>query len=302
MTNRDDSFGFGNKLPAHVSRILDAAEAISEDDPNKIGFQHAVFCQVGLPRSRQDSRVFTRSSGNASIQIDAGSLYDGQNFIKQPLPYGTRPRLAMIYLASEAVRTQSKIIDVCNNTHQFLKNLGMDTSGKGYKIFENQMKALSASRMTLGYSLGDKAITIDAKPIHRFEAWLNSTDSQQGMWPGQIELSEQFYDTLSHHAVPLDYRAVGALSHSSMALDIYTWLAHRLHRIDKPINLTWWNLKNQFGQEYADKKNFTRQFKKALRQALAVYPNAKVEDVTGGLLLKNSLPPIRKVVPIRHKG
>ena len=79
-----------------------------------------------------------------------------------------------------------------------------------------------------------KVVTVDAKPIKRFEAWLQHDSSQKTLWPGVLELSPEFFETLTHHAVPLDYRAIAALKHSALALDVYTWLAHRLCRINKP--------------------------------------------------------------------
>src|SRR4051812_22630732 len=66
------------------------------------------------------------------------------------------------------------------------------------------------------------------KPIRRFEAWLQHDGTQHTLWPGVLELSQEFFDTLVNHAVPLDYRALAGLKHSALALDIYTWLAHRL--------------------------------------------------------------------------
>ena len=89
-----------------------------------------------------------------------------------------------------------------------------------------------------------------------------------------MTLSNEFYETLREHAVPLDNRAVAALTHSALALDIYTWLAHRLCRVRKVegVKLSWRNLRYQFGQEYADSKNFKREWRKALRTVLAVYP------------------------------
>lgn len=49
--------------------------------------------------------------------------------------------------------------------------------------------------------------------------------------------------------MPLDERAVAALSHSAMGLDIYAWLSQRLHRVDprKPAFIPWTALKGQFG-------------------------------------------------------
>jgi replication initiator protein len=119
--------------------------------------------------------------------------------------------------------------------------------------------------------------------------------------PEELELSEEFFETLALHAVPLDHRALGALKHSALALDVYTWLAHRLCRIKKAegIKLSWSNLRDQFGQEYRDPKNFKKEFRQALRQVLAVYPDARIEDAAGGLIMRPSKPPFPKAgVPI----
>jgi hypothetical protein len=54
-------------------------------------------------------------------------------------------------------------------------------------------------------------------------------------------------------------------------------------------------LRGQFGQEYQGKeadKDFKKKFLIALRAVLAVYPQAKVKQVTGGLMLMASPPPI----------
>jgi hypothetical protein len=96
--------------------------------------------------------------------------------------------------------------------------------------------------------------------------------------------------------VPLDYRALAALKHSALALDIYTWLAHRLCRINEAngVMLSWHNLREQFGQEYSDPKDFKREFRDVLRQVLVVYPSARIEEVGGGIHLRESPPPITK--------
>ena len=75
-------------------------------------YLHAIMCQLGLPRSRQSERSFERSVGRASMMLTAGKRYTRQGWEDMPLPYGSQPRLAMIHLCSEAVRTQSPVIDV----------------------------------------------------------------------------------------------------------------------------------------------------------------------------------------------
>jgi len=48
------------------------------------------------------------------------------------------------------------------------------------------------------------------------------------------------------HAVPLDERALAGLAHSSLALDIYAWLAQRLHRVPPAPN---WSLSEAQGKK-----------------------------------------------------
>ena len=85
---------------------------------------------------------------------------------------------------------------------------------------------------------------------------------------------------------------------------IYTWLAQRLHRVERApgVKLSWGNLAEQFGSEYADRRNFKRKFRVALREALAVYADARVELVPGGLVLKPSPPPVRRSLVALPKG
>jgi hypothetical protein len=257
------------------------------------------MCQVGLPRSRTDARTFERQNGHVSILLEAGRLYDGRDWVDQPLPYGTIPRLVMVYVSSEAKRTKQRRIEIGDSIRQFLTALGMQTSGGqrgGYTALRRQMEALAACRLTLGMHAEGRVVTVDAKPIKRFEAWLQQDGEQRTLWPGVLELSEDFFNTLTTHAVPLDYRALAALKHSSLALDIYTWLAHRLCRIRSPggVQLSWQNLRDQFGQEYSSSKDFKREFRHALRQVSTVYPQARMSDVAGGIMLYESRSPLSR--------
>jgi hypothetical protein len=203
----------------------------------------------------------------------------------------------MVHLSSEAIRTRSRTIELGSSIRQFLQALGMQTNGGargGYTMLRKQIEALAACRLLIGMQSDGKVINVDAKPIKKFEAWYQPDENQPTLWPGVLELSQEFYDTLTQHAVPLDYRALAALKHSSLGLDIYTWLAHRLCRINVSggVFLAWSNLREQFGQEYATSKNFKHEFRSVLRQVMLVYPSARIEEVDGGIRLYESPPPI----------
>ena len=286
-------------LTTQQRRLLDTSEAIRTEPSDRTDFLHTVMCQVGLPRRATDAKVFERQSGAFSVLLQAGQIWNGRHWVDQPLPYGTTPRLVMVHVSSEAIRTRNRRVEIGDSMRQFLQVLGIGDGGGprgGYTTFRKQMEALAACRLSIGMTSGGRAVTVDAKPIQRFEAWLHTDGDQQTLWPGYLELSNEFYETLQHHAVPLDYRALSALKHSALALDVYTWLAHRLCRVTSPKEtmLSWQNLRDQFGQEYAHPKDFKKEFRAVLRQVWLVYPTARIEEVIGGILLKPSPPPIAK--------
>jgi hypothetical protein len=296
----DDTFSIGN-LPDMAKKQIKAYTEIKTEPPEEIDYMHAVLCQVSMPRRTQKELVFKRSSGNCGVILEAGSLWMNGKFTQPELPYGSRPRIIMAHISSEAVRTKSKEIHIGDSMHGFMKALGINTGGREYARFRSQLYRLAACRMTIGFSIQEldglrRDITVHTQPIHKFEAWLTPDPNQRVMWPGVLYLSDEFFNTLLEHAVPLDRRALNTLKHSALCLDIYCWLAHRLHRVTKRegVKLSWENLHFQFGQEYENRKDFKREFKRALRQALVVYPSAKIEGIYGGILLKQSPPPIPK--------
>jgi hypothetical protein len=178
-----------------------------------------------------------------------------------------------------------------------MSRVGLNPQGSEYRSLRRQISALAACRMQLGAKLGNTVVNLDTQPIHRFDVWLSTTPDQQTLWPGTVELSAEYFASIREHAVPLDERAVAALRGSALALDIYTWLAHRLCRINRPgpVSVSWLALKDQFGQEYSDMRDFKKEFRSALRQVGIQYKPARVEEEERGLLLRQSPPPIRKV-------
>jgi hypothetical protein len=133
-----------------------------------------------------------------------------------------------------------------------------------------------------------------AKPVESFAAWSTDDDGQYVAWNGRLMLGAQFYETLIAHAVPLDSNAIAKLKNSSLGLDVYAWLAHRLCRVRsrQGVRLSWTNLQEQFGSEYGSTKDFKKRFLQALRKAVEVYPAARIDQVRGGLMLHASPPPI----------
>ena len=291
----------GSLVAINAPAIRDAAVTLPDVDCDNPYFLHALLCQLGLPRQKLEERRFERRSGSAALLLQAGEAYNGQRYIPQPLPSGTRPRLVLVHVCSEAVRTKQRTIDIGHSTRDFLRKLNIDVGGRNMEAFRAQMLALSVCQMTLGFLGADKRVRqVNCPPVDKFEAWLVDEAGGRSLWPAEIELSERFFETLREHAVPLNPEGVAKLQHSALSLDAYTWLAHRLCRVrdNAGVFVSWQNLHEQFGQEYTGKdalKDFRKRFGKALRDAAGAYPDAKFDVIAGGLKLFPSAPPVKKV-------
>jgi hypothetical protein len=79
-----------------------------------------------------------------------------------------------------------------------------------------------------------------------------------------------------------------------MALDVYVWLAQRLHRIapNRPQFIDWVSLYEQFGQGFGRVRDFRRRFLQTLREVILVYPKARIDADGRGLTLFHSSPPV----------
>ena len=287
-----------------TARLIDAsAEIMGDPEPDELAFLHVVLAQCGLPYREPATRDYMRYNGRASLIVTAGHLFDPQTRrpLLQGIPYGAKPRLLMIHLCTEAVRRQTATVPVADSMSAFMRDLGLSVSGgtKGsIGRFKEQLNRLAAARLQLVLDLGDHGTTINPAPmIQRFDVWFPADHRQRVLWPSEIVLSTEFFDSLKGHALPLDPRAIQALQHSARALDVYTWLAHRLPRVKgrNGDRVSWGALQAQFGPDMGDAKKFRRDLLTAIRQVLAAYRAAKVEQIEGGLLLRRSAPPIRRL-------
>ena len=105
-------------------------------------------------------------------------------------------------------------------------------------------------------------------------------------------LSETFYEQLKKHPVPLEEAAIRAINNNSMALDLYCWLAYRLHVLSSPRPVSWKALMSQFGTAYKELFHFKPRFLENLHLALAVYRDANVGVEARGLLRPSRLPEV----------
>lgn len=297
-------------LPTHLKPLSEPKRRLFEEPApgmdEGILYQHSVLCQTCLPyRNPGDShRRWTRKNGFLTLELDAGRAFDQRtsDFVDVGLPYGPKPRLVLYHLNAEALRTRSPVIELEHSLTGFVKRtLGLDAHGRNIQTVREQLTRLAACDFRIGKGDGEHSITVQARILNGLKLWTRQ-DSSRAPWPTEVQFSPEYFESLLKHAVPLNESAVGRLSHTAMGLDIYAWLAQRLHRIEagKAVIISWNALLEQFGPGYAQVREFRRVFLRTLAQVKVVYPDARFEVAAAGLKLQPSRPPVARrlvVVP-----
>ena len=307
-------------------RLIDtAALNVEQPDLQTILYQHTVFCQTSLPYRNpgDEARTWERINGDVHLKVLAGEAMhpDKGRLVEVGLPFGPKCRMVLMHINQRALVTESPYVEVEDTLSKFVRNvLQLDSKGRNMRVVKDQLARLSASSIRLGIVRDGHAVTVNSQIVTAFDVWFPKDDRQRVLWPSTVSLSLDYFQSLMNHAVPLEEAHIAALSHSSLALDIYAWLAQRLHRIPvgKPARVSWVALHSQFGQGYNPEymSKFRQVFRVALKEVLTLYKAARVEEEDAsqariyfqggrqvwrekpakGLTLYNSPPPVRKLL------
>lgn len=275
-------------------QTVETAFQVLSDDAEKIGFTYSGFALTSLPHRDPQEPVWRRESGSITLLLESGRRHD-ERFIG--IPYGSYARFILLFLQTEAIKTNSREIELGRSMRVWLGSMGLSIGGVTYKAVTEQARRISACRMTFMGSLGGKEFRRNGAFV-RDEISVSSTidEAQQSLWQDKVVLDEIFYQALRDHPVPVSESALRAIGPRSMVLDIYIWLAWRLHSLKDSLPISWPSLYNQFGQGYSRTRKFRENFLECLELALAAYPGARVSVDRPGLVLHPSRPPVNKLL------
>lgn len=270
-------------------QCIETAFAVMSDTEQRLGFMHAGFAMTALPHRAVQDLVWFRQGANVRLKVESGADTRDQAV---GLPYGAVARIILIYLQTKAVKTRSREIELGRSMRLWLTSMGLETGGENYRLVREQSRRLSLCRLTF-YNVLENATVVTNGSFVRTAIIPDEEDGAQlALWQEAVRLDEGFYQSLIEHPLPLREAAIRQISRRSMAIDIYIWLAYRLHKLDKPVSITWKALHEQFGLGFQRVRAFREKFKEPLALALAAYPEAVVEVGDHGVHLYPSPPPV----------
>jgi hypothetical protein len=325
LNNLSLDFNSNKPLPDWVREVIDTHLAIEQEDAKSagaLGFMARALVIATMPYKDPKSEIFVRTNGDFRLRMVSGS--------SEGLPFGIYPRLLMSWVATEAVRKESPVIELGDSLRTFLRDVlelrsnGGGTRGSSTRV-TNQMKRLFSSMITAEYAGEKKGFSLrnvliaedvdvsdeDAEALDAFDSddnklWTPQAEEDAGKWRSSVRLSNRFFQECITSPVPIDLRAYKALRGSPLAMDVYTWLTYRLsytQRRTKPI--PWESLMYQFGSGFnlndlgQAVRNFRKAFLQALNTVLIVYPQAQIELKENGIVL---LPSRTHVLPNAPQG
>ncbi|WP_179266550.1 replication protein RepA [Asanoa hainanensis] len=286
-----------------LERLRAAAEVWDDDAPD-IGYLAQLLTQTNLPyKDPGDVAVWSRHNGDVHLLVEPGRRVAADGTYQPIYPYGIMPRLLLIWMSSQAVKTRSPTLVLGASLSEFMRDIGLKpTGGKSGSItrLRDQMERLLKARLTLEVRQGtqrDRAVQISV--ALKWDLFWGRGDRQDALLPSTIQLSADFFNEIVAHPVPLNMGALAALRGSPMRLDIYAWLTWRMSYLRRPTLIPWDALMVQFGSNLADTKQgrqqFRRDFSNHLREVVLVYRDANVEATDTGLALR----PSRTHIPFR---
>ena len=285
-------------VPAGQRQLVDIAAEVMAVETQAIGISYAGFCLTSLPHKRlADDAVWQKKGHRVTLLIEPGRMMKrGQTTpVLHGVPYGARARMILLFLQTQAVRTGSREVELGRSMSAWMGRMGIAWGGETAKAMREQAARISACSLKFfwegeaedGWARG--AIVSSGL---RFSA---SDAGEQGrLWEERVTLDETFYRALCDHPVPLQEAAIRELRDRSMSLDLYVWMAWRMHTLQKLTPISWPALHAQFGGGFREIRHFRPRFIESLSAAVAAYPQAKVDVSEAGITLHPSRPPIAK--------
>jgi len=287
---------------ANVNQFIDQAFNICEisaQEENSLAFMAHVLVQATLPHKNPGNVIaWGRQNGNFSLAIKPGVEIVNGEPKSYGLPYGSIPRLLLAWITTEVTRTKERKVFLGNSLSEFMRELGLvPTGGRWGSIrrLKDQTQRLFQSTISFEYNDEKQKSWLNMQIAPKGQLWWDTKQPEQdelfGSW---IELGEDFFNALTSSPVPVDMRALKALKQSPLALDLYMWLTYRMSYLDKKTAIPWKSLQQQFGADYKRSGHFVEKSKDILKKIQILYPDLKLEEARGRLILHPSPTHIRK--------
>lgn len=279
-------------------------------------FTSAIFTKVTFPHSAKgaESGRLTLTNGNMTVTMT--------NTAGGSLPYGHYARLIMFWLTREACQRYNdphipdmetkRTIPLGKSAQRIMREMGILKPGQRasslqYKALNSQLEDIANTAIHTRYDItaahGSGSRSTNSHVADETYFWWERGNLDGDLDNGSyIVLSEEFFTEIATRALPLDARHVAKIYRSPLALDLYSWAAHRIHTHNGHTRVTWKQLKGQIGTAYPETDRGLRDFRSKVRSAIDriadAWPESGIKEWENGVMLTGKITPVDpKVIP-----
>src|SRR3954452_5593655 len=215
-------------LPASKWHLVDIAAEVLADDSQNLGITYSGFCLTGFPHKRlPDTEMWEKRGHNVTLLVEPGRLKIGSGLPTLfGVPYGARARMILIYLQTQAIRTDSPKVRLGRSMRDWMGRMGIAVGGETARALRDQARRIAAcsikffwtstdikGRLSDGFELGS---------IIRSGLFFRDEEkSHEILFDDAVMIDDVFFQALRKHPVPLLESSIKQLKDKSMSLDIY---------------------------------------------------------------------------------
>jgi hypothetical protein len=238
-------------------------------------------------------RGWTRRIGNLEYRLESGSYDDGAPI---GIPFGATSRNILLYFHNEAIRQKGRVIEVVPSMNAWVRQMGLKSGGMTYRLIVEQARRIATCRMTVtravDHGLTQQSFALVDAILFKSSMQSAFTRNLTAVFPDKVVLSEAFHGHIVEETATMRLAALRQISDNSWAMDLYAWLSYQLTRLEEPLTVPWTTFAAGFGVGYKHTRQMKATFCGALQLVLAIYPQANVEILTEGLIMRPSPPPV----------
>ena len=213
--------------------VIEAAAKYMADEDSGLGFIYSGWAQCALPHRRlANDQPWQIASDRVRLVVQPGlrPLDEDGTLESVGVPFGAHARLILLFLQTEALRTNSREVELGGSLRQWMSRVGIQPGGSAFRSVRDQAERISRCRLTFHIQGSGRTSALINQSLVDRALFIEEDDGKQARLSLEVaKLSEGYFEQLQRHPVPLEEAAIRALANNSAAMDVYIWLAYRLH-------------------------------------------------------------------------
>ena len=185
-----------NAQSAAERRQVDLAAEIMAEESDAVGLAYSGFCMTSFPhRQLADQHAqWIRTNGRFSLMVEPGALLIQGRPIHFGVPHGSRARMIMLYLTTQAVQKQTKTIELGGSLFEWMRKMAVPIGGANYRAVKEQAMRISACRLTVGWRNDSGVEGFQRENIVKGMVMVpdDMTHGQGKLWRDTVEITDWF--------------------------------------------------------------------------------------------------------------